>query len=96
LEKDTHFTIVIDEEDSGDGNGDGDAVHPSNPATAALGNPTAVGADGFLKDVDVQSVDDNRLSCEDKRRDVDHFFFAPVVTEIKGKLKKYRTCKICP
>jgi hypothetical protein len=99
MAKDPHSTIVIDDEDSGD-DGDGAAAHPSDPTMAggsrkALSNPTAVDVDGFLKDVDVQSVDNNQPSREDKRRDVDNFFSAPALRETNGKLKKYRTCKLC-
>ena len=61
-----------------------------------LGNPQAIDADGLLMDVDVQSVDDNSSTREDKRQDVDHFFRAAVIKEVNGKSKRYRSCKICP
>jgi hypothetical protein len=62
-----------------------------------LGNPTTVDADGLLVDVDVQAIDDNLPSTrEDKRQDVDQFFDTPVSKNVKGKSKKYCTCKICP
>lgn len=47
-------------------------------------------------DLDVQAVDDNPSTREDKRQDVDHFFRAAVIKEVNTKLKKYRSCKICP
>jgi len=63
---------------------------------ATLGNPQAVDADGLLMDVDVQPVDDNPSTREDKRQDVDHFFHPAVTKEVKDKIKKYCKCKICP
>jgi hypothetical protein len=62
-----------------------------------LGNPTAVDTDGLLVDVDVQALDVNIPSNrEDKRQDVDQFFDTAVIKDVKGKSKKYCTCKICP
>ena len=61
-----------------------------------LGNPQAIHADGLLIDVDVQPVNDNSSTREDKRQDVDHFFRTAVVKEVNGKSKKYQSCKICP
>jgi hypothetical protein len=61
-----------------------------------LGNPIAVDADGLLVDVDVQSVDDNPPTREDKRQDVDQFFYSAIIKDVKGKLKRYCTCKLCP
>ena len=61
-----------------------------------LGNPVAVDADGLLVDVDVQPIDNAPPTCEDKHQDVDHFFQAAVVKDVKGKPKKYRDCKLCP
>jgi hypothetical protein len=46
--------------------------------------------------VDVQAVDDSSSTREDKRLDVNHFFRTAIIKEVKGKSKKYRTCKICP
>ena len=63
---------------------------------ATLGNPAATDADGLLMDVDVQSVDNNPSTWEDKRQDVDYFFHATVVKVVNEKSKKYRTCKLCP
>lgn len=63
---------------------------------ATLGNPVATDADGLLMDVDVQPVDDNRPTREDKRQDVDWFFHTAIVKESNGKSKKFRACKICP
>ena len=62
---------------------------------ATLGNPQATDVDGLLVDVDVQSINDNPSTCEDKRQDVDHFFDTTVVKDVNGKSKKYRTCKLC-
>jgi hypothetical protein len=64
--------------------------------SATLSNLLVTDADGLLVDVDVQSIDDSVPSmCEDKQQDVDNFFHATIVQEIKGKLKKYCTCKLC-
>ena len=63
---------------------------------ATLGNPVAVDADGLLIDVDVQAIDDNMPTREDKRQDVDNFFCIAVVKDVNGKSKKYRACKLCP
>jgi hypothetical protein len=63
---------------------------------ATLSNPVAVDADGLLMDVDVQPIDDNQPTREDKRQDVDRFFGIAVVKEVNGKSKKYCTCKLCP
>ena len=68
----------------------GDKERPS------LGNPTVVDKDGLLVDVDVQPVDDIPATREDRRQDVDHFFRAAVIKDVKGKSKKYRPCKLCP
>jgi hypothetical protein len=56
----------------------------------------AVDADGLLLDVDVQSLDDNRPTREDKRQDVDWFFRAAFMKEVNGKSKNVRACKLCP
>ena len=40
-------------------------------------------------DMDVQSVDKDPPTREDKRQDVGHFFQAAIVKEVKGKSKKY-------
>ena len=64
--------------------------------SATLGNPQVTGADGLLADVDVQLVDDNPSTREDKRQDVDHFFGPAVVKDVNGRSKKYRSCKLCP
>ena len=61
-----------------------------------LGNPIAVDADGLLLDVDVQSVDDSPPTREDKRQDVDQFFYTAITKDVKGKSKRYCTCKLCP
>jgi hypothetical protein len=63
---------------------------------ATLSNPVAVDADGLLMDVDVQSINDNPPTREDKRQDVDQFFRTAVVKDVNGKSKKYRACKLCP
>ncbi|KAG6869575.1 hypothetical protein C0993_006788, partial [Termitomyces sp. T159_Od127] len=56
----------------------------------SLGNPMALGNDGFLADIDVQLIRDEEPEaelCEDKRHDIDQFFHQPVTKEIKGKEK---------
>jgi len=63
--------------------------------SATLGNPQATDADGLLVDMDVQPVNDNPSTREDKRQDVDNFFRAAVVKGVNGKSKKYRACKLC-
>jgi hypothetical protein len=63
---------------------------------ATLGNPVAVDADGLLVDVDVQLINDNPPTREDKRQDVDYFFRTAVVKDVNGKSKKYHACKLCP
>ncbi len=62
---------------------------------ATLGNPQAVDADGLLVDVDVQQVNDNPTTREDKWQDVDQFFHPSVIKDVNGKSKKYRMCKLC-
>jgi hypothetical protein len=62
---------------------------------ATLGNPQAVNVDGLLADVEVQDVDDNPSTCEDKCQDVNHFFCTIVVKKVNGKSKKYCKCKLC-
>jgi hypothetical protein len=64
--------------------------------SATLGNPQATDADGLLIDVDVQLVNDNPSTREDKQQDVDHFFRPAVVKDVNGKSKKLRACKLCP
>ena len=63
---------------------------------ASLGNPKEVDDEGFLMDVDVQAIDEDPPSREDKRRDVDYFFKSPVEKSVNGKVKKYCICKLCP
>ena len=68
---------------------------------ATLGNPDAVNAEGFLVDINVQSVaEDHAPGDVDKTQDVKEFFhpvFAKEVTgkDGKGKKKLYRKCKLC-
>ncbi len=66
-----------------------------NKRRATLGNPTAVNMDGLLVDVDVQSINDSPPTCEDKRKDTDHFFRIAVTKNVNGKSKKYHACKLC-
>ena len=70
--------------------------HTGEKECGTLGNPTALDADGLLADLDVQSVNDNPPTREDKRQDVDQFFYTAVIKDVKGKSKKYSTCKLCP
>jgi hypothetical protein len=63
---------------------------------ASLGNPKEVDDEGLLMDVDVQPIDKDAPSREDKRRDVDHFFQSAIEKIINGKAKKYCKCKLCP
>ena len=64
--------------------------------STTLGNPQATDTDGLLVDVDVQSINEGPSTREDKRQDVDHFFYAAVVKDVNGKPKKYCVCKLCP
>jgi hypothetical protein len=63
---------------------------------ASLGNPKEVDDEGLLIDVDVQAINEDGPSREDKRRDIDHFFQSPVEKTVNGKVKKYCICKLCP
>jgi hypothetical protein len=61
-----------------------------------LDNPDAVDSDGFLQDIDVQSiVEDNIKSCDDPTLDIKEFFHPYFDKTINGKSKKYRKCKKC-
>ena len=71
-------------------------VGTSKKKGATLGNPQAKDADNLLIDVDVQPLDDNPSSREDKRQDVDHFFRTAITKDVNSKSKKYRACKLCP
>ena len=64
---------------------------------ASLGNLKEVDDEGLLMDIDVQPIDEDvsLASCEDKRRDVDHFFQSRVEKTVNGKIKKYCNCKLC-
>ncbi|KAN0105653.1 hypothetical protein V8E52_010828 [Russula decolorans] len=62
----------------------------------SLGNPVAVDEEGLLLDVNVQLADKDPPMREDKWRDVNQFFHAPVEKEIGGKKKKQCICKLCP
>jgi hypothetical protein len=62
----------------------------------SLGNPKDVDSEGLLVDVNVQPIDVDVPSREEKRRDIDRFFQPPVMKIIDGKEKKYCSCKICP
>ena len=63
---------------------------------SSLTNPDAIGADGLLEDLDIQSIDEETVTREDKQCDVDQFFHAAFVRDVNRKQKKYRTCKSCP
>lgn len=66
------------------------------------GNPDAVDADGFLVDIEVQSVDEGEGPADaDRTQDVKEFFYEPFAKEViakdgKKKSKLYRKCKLCP
>ena len=59
------------------------------------GNPQAMDANNLLIDVDVQLLDNNPSTWEDKRQDVDNFFCSTVIKDVNGKSKKYCVCKLC-
>ncbi|KAG6883164.1 hypothetical protein C0995_012812, partial [Termitomyces sp. Mi166 len=69
---------------------------PLKKKHVSLGNPTAVDDDGFLADINVQPINEEIETREDKRCDIDQFFHQPVTKEISGKQKKYCICKVCP
>jgi hypothetical protein len=71
-------------------------MHLGKKKSATLENPQAINVDGLLVDVEVQDVDDNPSTHEDKHQDVDHFFCTAVVKEVNRKSKKYCKCKLCP
>ena len=52
--------------------------------------------EGLLLDVDIQPIDKDPPTREDKRRDVDQFFHASVEKESGGKKRKHCVCKLCP
>ena len=55
-----------------------------------------VDENGFLKDIDVEIIDDVAPSRDNKTRDLDHFFGAPYVKQnTNGSVKKYRDCQTC-
>ncbi|KAG6893926.1 hypothetical protein C0993_012693, partial [Termitomyces sp. T159_Od127] len=69
---------------------------PLKKLRISLGNPTAVGNDGFLADINIQPIEEEKEKREDKRRDVNHFFHEPSVRQLNGKEKSCCVCKICP
>ena len=60
-----------------------------------IGNPIAVDADSLLMDVDIQSIEDNLPTCEDKTQDIDQFFHTAIMKDVNGTSKKYCACKLC-
>jgi len=62
---------------------------------ATLGNPQAMDTNSLLIDVDVQPLDDNPSTQDNKQQDVDHFFHTAVTKDVNSKSKKYCTCKLC-
>jgi hypothetical protein len=59
--------------------------------------PDPIDSEGFLADIDVQSVKASGSSREDKSRDIEEFFGAPVDRMgANGSSKKHRMCKLCP
>ena len=55
-----------------------------------------VDENGFLKDIDVVTVDDVAPLHESKTRDIDHFFGAPYAKQsTNGSIKKYRDYETC-
>jgi hypothetical protein len=61
-----------------------------------------VNTEGFLADINVQSVDDDDGPGDvDKTQDVKQFFHPVFAKEVAGKdgmskKKQYRKCKLCP
>lgn len=60
-------------------------------------NTEAINEDGFLIDVDVQSIEDTtRKRCTDKTADVTAFFGKPCMVKSKdGKSRNVRDCDLC-
>ena len=55
-----------------------------------------VNKDGFLKDIDVEIIDDVAPAHERKSRDIDHFFGVPYTKQgTNGSEKKYQDCTTC-
>ncbi|KAG6871438.1 hypothetical protein C0993_003283, partial [Termitomyces sp. T159_Od127] len=79
-----------------DNDSDPESEVPLKKPCILLGNPTAVGNDGLLADINVQSIEEQKEAHEDKQRDVDHFFHKPMTRQVNGKEKRYCLCKVCP
>ncbi|KAG6871412.1 hypothetical protein C0995_004885 [Termitomyces sp. Mi166 len=64
-------------------------------ACMSLKNLTAIDDDGFLTDINIQLITEEIKLCEDKKCDIDQFFYQPVMKNVNGKEKKYCICKVC-
>ncbi|KAH9039773.1 hypothetical protein EDB85DRAFT_1887188 [Lactarius pseudohatsudake] len=78
-----------DDDDSAPDSGAKSTNHPLKKKaaknTTTLGNPDAVDADGFLEDINVQSIDeDNGLGGADRTQDVKEFFHPTFVKDVTG------------
>lgn len=63
---------------------------------ATLSNPDATDSDGFLQDIDIQSIaEDTTKSRDDCTQDIKEFFHPTFEKIINGKSKKYHICKKC-
>ena len=55
-----------------------------------------VDENGFLKDIDVMTVDGVAPSHESKTQDIDHFFGVPYAKQSTNRsVKKYQDCETC-
>ncbi|KAH9012954.1 hypothetical protein EDB83DRAFT_2321819 [Lactarius deliciosus] len=90
--KKSRNSIVVDESDEERHDASQTWKLPKPGSKDALRQSDAVDKDGFLIDVDVQSISDApKVSLKDQSRDVDHFFTPAFVK----KDKNYCNCSIC-
>ncbi|KAF7324268.1 putative AC transposase [Mycena sanguinolenta] len=66
-------------------------------ATKKRSDPTALGADGMLADINVQPIPETSITTKlHPAADVNHFFSAPFTAiGVRGVDKLHRTCKLC-
>ncbi|KAG6888671.1 hypothetical protein C0992_007878 [Termitomyces sp. T32_za158] len=72
-----------------DSDGESEDDTPVKKARISLGNPTAMDDNGYLVDINVQSIVEEQELREDKRRDIDWFFHQPIMKEINGRQKNF-------
>lgn len=62
----------------------------------AASDPTELGPDGILADIEVTEAKAANAEKPAATADVGYFFTAPYNWKVDGKVKLYRTCKQCP